>query len=126
MAKFCKGVNESSAVFDNWERISGNLADLQVTQIDARRFSVNQFYCAQSMDWWLSYNELLRAKSKKGDVCQAYTDEKFDAVFNFIRDSKIFEDINYEETLAAGLGERLQRKMIAHCRGNRPNPYWQS
>ena len=123
MAKFCKRVNECASVFDKWEIIAGNLADPRITEIDPRRFSVNQFYRAQSMDWCLSCNELLRTKSKKVDD-PAYTDEKFEDIFRYIKDTGIFRDIEYDETLAAGLGDRLQRRMIAYCRRReRPNPY---
>ena len=74
------------------------------------------------MDWCLRQNELLRPKSTKPEN-PPYTNEKFEEIFRYIRESGILEDIGYEEHLAAGLGERLQRRMMMYCRRHRPNPY---
>ena len=121
MEKLSKRVNRCAAVFDQWHTISRNLADPRITEIDGCRFSINQFYEARRMDWCLSYNEILRQKGKKVDNA-AYTDDKFNDVFNYIVQSGILRDIGYQENLAASLGEHLKMRMIAHCK-RRPNPY---
>ena len=115
MNSFCQKVNKASLVFEKWQTISGNLADPRITEIDARRFSVSQFYDARSMDWCLSYNEILRQKGKKPNNLD-YTDEKFNAIVDYIRQSGILGDIRYEQDAAARLGERLKMTMIAECR----------
>ena len=123
MDKFCRNVNTASSVFDKWQLISTNLADPRLTEIDARRFSINQFYEAKSMDWCLSYNEILRRKGNRVDDPD-YTDEKFNDIFSYIVQSKILTDIRHQENLAARLGERLKMSMISYYKRRRqPNPY---
>ena len=95
--------------------------DPRLTEIDARRFSINQFNEAKSMDWCLSYNEILHRKGNKNDD-PAYTDEKFNNIFNYIVQSEILSDIEHQENLAARLGERLKMRMVSYCK-RRPNSY---
>lgn len=118
--KCCIRINQCAYVFENWEAIATNLADPRITAIDARRLSFNQFYRAKNMDWCLSYNEVLRQKASSVED-PSYTEEKFNEIFNFIRDSNILHDIEYKPRLAAALGERLKMRIINHCR--RINPY---
>ena len=121
MEKFSSKINKCSLVFDKWTLIASNLSDPRITEIDPRRFSVNQFYQARSIDWCLSYNDILR--QKKGKVQDpVYSDEKFDDIFNYIVNTGILGDIGHQENLAAGLGERLKMRMISHCR-RRQHPY---
>lgn len=115
MTKFCQKVNESSAVYRNWNTIAVNLGDPRIKEIDARRLSVNQFYRAISMEWCLSYDELLRSKGKQVDDPQ-YTNDKFDNIFQYIVDTGLFDDIEYSQKRAAAFGERLKIQMIKHCR----------
>ena len=113
-SKFTEKVNEAAWVFDNWTKITANLTDRRLTEIDARRLSINQFYRAGNIDWCLSYNETLRKKRKPDDPL--YSNEKFNGVFNAIVESGILEDINHDPKLAASLGERLKMQMISYCR----------
>ena len=114
LSKFTDKVNEASWVFNNWPVITSNLTDRRITDIDARRLSVNQFYRAGNIDWCLSYNETLRKKGKSDEPL--YPDEKFDEIFNTVLQSGILQDIDHDPKLAAALGERIKMKMITHCR----------
>ena len=60
--KFCYKLNETCDVFNSWGKIVDNLTDERMDQIDARRFSIRQFYLAKKIGWCLEYNESLRQK----------------------------------------------------------------
>ena len=109
-------ISEASSVFRNWDRIVQNLTDKRMTCIDARTFSVHMFYCAKGLDWFLSYNEALRAKGSTANELP-HTQYKVDEIFQHMINSGIFDDMNHNPRLAAGLGESLKLKMTSYCRG---------
>lgn len=115
LTTFCEKVNEASNVFHNWDTIITNLTDTRMSEIDARRFSVRQFYLAKSIDWCLNYNEMIRKKNKRSDE-PLYPAEKYDAIFQNIIASGILEDIGNDPTIASGIGGRLQTDIVRHCR----------
>lgn len=115
--KFCAEVTEAAYCFDNWEKIVHHLTDKRIDSVDARNFSVRYYYCAGSWDWCLGYNEKLRRKQKKQPGNELpYTEEKFREIFEHIVQSGILQDIEYNQKLAAGIGDRLQNAMTKYCR----------
>lgn len=121
LTRFCEKVNEAFSVFHNWDTIVRNLTDSRMYEIDARRFSVRQFYLAKSIDWCLNYNEMVRKKNKRSDE-PLYPEEKYDAIFQNIVASGILEDIENNPQAAAVIGGRLQADMVKYCR-LRYHPY---
>ena len=121
-SKFCEKVNEASSVFDNWDVIVRNLTDYRMNEIDARRFSVRQFYLAKSLDWCLCYNEMLRKKKKNRTDEPLYSEDKYAEIIRNIFSSGILDDISYDPQVASIIGNRLQSDMVAHCR-RRYQPY---
>ena len=120
-SSFCEKVNESSSVFDNWDIIVRNLTDIRMKEIDARRFSVRQFYLAKSLDWCLNYNEILRKKKNRVDE-PLYSMNKYDQIFQNILTSGILDECNYDPKIASMIGNRLQSDLVAYCR-RRYQPY---
>ena len=118
---FCEKVNESASVFDNWDTIVRNLTDIRMKEIDARRFSVRQFYLAKSLDWCLNYNEILRKKKNKFDE-PLYSTNKYDQIFQNILMSGILDECDHDPKIASMIGNRLQSDMVAYCR-RRYQPY---
>ena len=118
----CHKVNECSWIFDNWDKITANLMDYRMTEIDARRLSVSQLYKTKSIDWCLQFNDTLRRKSKRTGDEPLYPSQKFDDIFQNIVNSGILADIEYDPSVAASLGGRLQSAMITYCR-RRYQPY---
>ena len=55
--KFCREVDEIGVVYQGWNQIVSNLTDGQLMHVDARKFSVNQFYRAPNSGWCLNYND---------------------------------------------------------------------
>ncbi len=120
-SKLCEKVNEASSVFDSWNIIVRNLTDNRMKEVDARRFSVRQFYLAKNIDWCIRYNEMLRKKGKKTDD-QLYAEDKYAAIIRNIFSSGILDDIGHDPQVASTIGNRLQSDMVAYCR-RRYHPY---
>lgn len=118
----CHKVNECSWIFDNWDKITTNLMDHRMYEIDARRLSVSQLYKAKSIDWCLQLNDTLRRKTKRTGDDPLYSSEKFNNIFQNIINSGIFDDIEHDPSVAAGIGGRLQSAMTSYCR-KRYQPY---
>ena len=119
--RHCVDVNEAAYCFDKWELIVGNLTDPRMSSIDARTFSVSKFYRASNIDWCLEYNEKVRRKERsQGGL--PYSEGQIDDIFQHIVRSGIFDDIDHDPKLAAGIGDRLQRKMTSYCR-RKHHPY---
>ena len=120
---FCHKVNECAWIFDNWEKITDNLMDYRMSNVDARRLTVGQLYKAKNMDWCLQLNDTLRRKSKrKTGEEPLYSADKFNDIFQNIVNSGILEDIEHDPSAAASLGGRLQHAMVAYC-SKRYRPY---
>ena len=89
-----------------------------MTAIDARNFSVQNFADAISIDWCIDYNQKCgRRRGRRGE--RLYSREQVDNIFQHIVDSGILSDIDFDEQVAASIGNQLSLKMIAHCRRNR-------
>ena len=98
-----------------------HLTDWRMTYIDARNFSLGMFAKAGSLEWCLGYNEKLRPRNKKHTGELPYSMDKVNDIFQYMIRSGIFEDIDHDAKLAAGIGETLQRKMTSYCRQRDPN-----
>ena len=106
LTKFCCKVNEASSVFNNWECIVSNLTDTRLTEIDARRFSVRQFFLAKNIDWCINYNEILRKKKSSMEET-LYPEDKYAAIFQHILASGILEDVDNDPQVASIIGGRI-------------------
>ena len=73
--KFCVEVNRADSVFNDWDLIVQNLTDPQITHLDARKFSIDMFYRARSMNWCLNQNELKRSAGGEADI--VYEEHKY-------------------------------------------------
>ena len=120
-SNFCEQVNEASSVFDHWDVIVRNLTDKRMEEIDARRFSVRQFFLAKSIDWCLNYNEILRKKMNKRED-PLYSEDRYAEIIQNIFSSGILDEIDHNPQVASRIGHRLQSDMVAYCR-RRYQPY---
>ena len=121
LIKFCYQVNEACDVFNSWAKIVDNLTDERMDQIDARRFSIRQFYLAKKISWCLEYNESLRIKGKaKNNV--PYPEDKYNDILQYIIGSGILDDIENDPQVAASIGGRIQSDMVRRA-NSRYRPY---
>ena len=90
-------------------------------QIDARRFSIRQFYLAKKISWCLEYNESLRIKGKaKNNV--PYPEDKYNDILQYIIASGILDDVDNDPQIAASIGGRIQSDMVRRA-NSRYRPY---
>ena len=64
-----------------------------------------------------------RRRKERSQGGLPYSEGQIDDIFQHIVRSGIFDDIDHDPKLAAGIGDRLQRKMTSYCR-RKHNPYW--
>ena len=121
LQKFCDRVKKASTAFDQWDIIVKNLTDIRMTYIDARRFSVAQFWEARSLAWCLNYNENLRPKGKNHGE-KSYPEDKYQLIFQQILNSGILDDIDNDPQIASCIGGRLQSDMVRRA-NSRYRPY---
>ena len=121
---FCCKVNEANNVFDSWDLIVSNLTDYRMFYIDARRFSVRQFYLAKDISWCLTTNDHLRSKcGRNGDNnVRPYPEDKYNQILQFIQGSGILDDVGNDPQIAAAIGGRLQRDITRRANA-RYRPY---
>ena len=108
-----KSANEGSKVFEKWETICSNLLSCQM--IDRRRLSVDQLYRAQDFAWCLQYQDNIRRKKTKPSE-PFYSEEKFESIKSFIKDSGILEDVDHDPKQITALCSRLQRELVKNPR----------
>ena len=119
--KFCYKVNEACDVFNSWTKIVDNLTDERLDQIDARRFSIRQFYLAKNITWCLEYNESLRIKGMtKTDL--PYPEDKYNDILQYIIASGILDDVDNNPQIAASIGGRIQSDIVRRA-NTRYRPY---
>ena len=62
------------------------------------------------------------AKNRKLDGGLSYSQYNVDDIFRYMINSGIFNDINHDPKLAAGIGETLKLKMTSYCIRKRSHP----
>ena len=83
--------------------------------IDARKFSIHQFYMARKIGWCVQYNEMHRNPGHHDPENPEYPEEKVQSILNFIRSTGIYQDIDNDPTVAAKIGGRIMSVMITDC-----------
>ena len=99
--------------FDNWERIQHNL--LRCRLIDQKRLSVNQLNRTYDFAWCLNYEESIRQRTKKPDP-PLYSDDKYEDIKQYIKQSGILEDVDYDPKCITAICSRLQRELVFNPR----------
>ena len=112
-AKLADSINECVRVFDNWERIQQNLVRCRL--IDQKRLSVNQLNRAYDFAWCLNYEESIRQRTKKPDP-PLYSDDKYEDIKQYIKQSGILEDVDYDPKCITAICSRLQRELVFNPR----------
>ena len=103
--KFWKEVNDIDLVYKGWNQIVTNLTDPRLMHIDARKFSINQFYRARNSGWCHNYNDLM-ANGGQADII--YEEHKYQQIIRYIIQSEILDDIDHDDQLTSMLGHRIQ------------------
>ena len=119
--RFCKKINEVKLVFRDWEQIVTNLTDHRMSNIDARKFSVHQFFQARKLDWCINYNEIHRNPGRNDEDNPTYSEDKYRQILQFIHRTGILADIDHDPVIGSLLGRRLQSDITKMCSLNPRN-----
>ena len=98
-----KKVNEINLVFSNWEVIVRNLTDSRMLYVDARRFSVNQFYRAVDIGWCLRQNELHRPAGRN-DGDPVYPEDMYQGILQYVYNSGILDHVDHDSAIGSVIG----------------------
>ena len=96
-------------VYQDWEKIVSNLTDSRMTRCDARTFSIHKFYLARNISWCLDVNEIERNPGILDEEGTVYSENKYRNILQYISNSGILDDIDFDEQMTSMLGRRLQR-----------------
>ena len=107
--KFSREVNEIDLVYQGWNQIVSNLTDPRLMHVDARKFSINQFYCARNQEWCLNNNDMMRDGGEDDII---YEEHKYQRIIRYIIQSGILDDIDHDDQLTSMLGRRIQRDLM--------------
>ena len=110
-------MKHANTVFDKWDTIVENLTDNRLTYIDARRFSIGQFWKARHLSWCLTHNESLRLEAQgRSEGDKPYPEDKYQMIFQQIINSGILDDVDNDPQTAACIGRRLQSDMVRRAK----------
>ena len=89
--KMCTHISEINIVFAQWDLIRSNLTDHRMTNIEARKFSIHDFYMARNLAWCVSYNEMHRAPGHHDPDNPEYPEQTLQTIITFICNSGIYQ-----------------------------------
>ena len=107
-------ITHVTKVHENWRKIVGNLCNSSMINIDARKFSIQQFYRAINYRWCVRYNNLHGSNNNQIDR-PTYSEEKYIDILRYIHDSSILEETGYDPAQAALICSRLKRDLTQSC-----------
>ena len=121
MKKFVKEIRMVRKVFRDWDYIVTNLTDVRMTNIDVKKFSINQLYRARKLSWCIDYNELNRTPGRQDPENPSYSEEKYLSILRFVHSIGILNDAEYDPVIASCIGRRLQNDLTTMCSVYREN-----
>ena len=99
----CKKIRWATKVFRDWEKIVHNLTNPCYQYIEARKFSVEQFYRSRSDTWVEKQNRLLAPQTASPRIIPHFNEAKMLMILEFIKNTGIIDDV---------LGEDEQLQLI--------------
>ena len=111
----CQKMTEVKKVFDEWDTIVTNLTKPEMVNIDARKFSIHQFYRARKLHWCINYNEIHRNPGVMDRENPVYPEDKYQLILQFIQSTGLLHDIAMQPLIASIIGRRLQSDLTRLC-----------
>lgn len=90
-------IRHATKVFEDWDRIVHNLINPNYKFIDARRFSIEQFYRARCDTWVFKQNKLLGPKEQVPRAIANYDNNKVQLILDFIKNTMIIDDVSGDD-----------------------------
>ena len=103
-------ISWAKTVFERWDEITANMANINYTNISIKRFTLQQLHRAISPKWCEEENERQapkEAKRKKQNVVPNFSMQKFSNIVNYIRGTEIVNDVSGDEEQLKLLSQML-------------------
>ena len=116
--KYCVGV------FKKWDTIVHNLNNSAITDVDARDFTLKKFYFAAKLSWCFKEQDQNKKPATVAPTTpptQAYDEQKFQGMVNYIRNSNILNDVSFNPDQADLIADRLKKALQDICEAARNN-----
>ena len=111
-AQLCSRITQVTYVFQDWDTIVHNLTNPQMVNIDARRFSIEQFYRARNFNWC----ERTNGNPPRGiDERPEYDERKYKAVIDLVRSSELLQDVSKSSEQAKLIAMRFRKDLQDMC-----------
>ena len=111
-ARLCSRITQVTYVFQDWDTIVHNLTNPQMVNIDARRFSIEQFYCARNFNWC----ERTNGNPPRGiNERPEYDERKYKAVIDLVRSSELLQDVSKSSEQAKLIAMRFRKDLQDMC-----------
>ena len=114
-ARLCDRITHVTYVFRDWDTIVHNLTNPQMVNIDARKFSIYQFYRARTFSWCVNYNNMHGTTSRGESERPEYDETKYLAVLNLVRTSQLLEDVSKSTEQAKLIASRFNKDLQNMC-----------
>ena len=106
---------KAKKICEEWESIVRNLTDPRLTHVDARRFTIRQFYEARCIDYCLEQQRINSPKDQTKPNSQEFLEAKYQEIKNKILETDILGDVSYSEDQAKILINRLKKDIKRMC-----------
>ena len=114
--KICAQMTEVKMICKDWDVIVNNLTHGEMTHVDARRFSINQFYRARKMKFCNDQQRLNGPAPQPLEIIAEYDQDDYQSIMQEVIDTDILGKIAYDEEQAKLICERFRAEVMALCR----------
>ena len=114
-ARLCDRMTHVTYIFQDWDSIVHNLTNPQMVNIDARKFSIYQFYRARSFSWCKNYNNMHGTTSRGVAERPEYDEDKYQALLNLVQTSQLLEDVSKSTEQAKLIAKRFNKDLQYMC-----------
>ena len=113
--RLCARMTHVTYVFQDWDTIIHNLTNPQMVNIDARKFSIIQFYRARNFGWCVRYNNMLGSPPGGVNERPEYDEGKYQALIDLVQSSQLLEDVSRSTEQARLISKRFHKDLQDMC-----------
>ena len=114
--RICDQITQVTSVFEQWQTIVDNLTHPSMAVIEARNFSVNQFYRALCPNWCTRVrNTLLMSRNPVPIRNHEYDNDKFLAIMRLVQTSGLLDDVSHCRQQGRLISNRFAAEIQRMC-----------
>ena len=113
--KICERITQVTSVYEQWEVIVENLTKPSMSVIEARSFSVYQFYRALNSNWCERTRDSLLRPRTMAIQNHEYDEHKFQALLALVNTSGLLGDVSHSREQARLIAKRFSAEILRMC-----------